>query len=56
MTRRCNHTFIAAVSWVEAVYPGVAYFNQVDKGGHFPAWEEPQLFAEEVRAAFRSLR
>jgi pimeloyl-ACP methyl ester carboxylesterase len=43
-------------SWVEKVYPGVAYFNEVDKGGHFPAWEEPQLFCEEVRAAFRSLR
>jgi pimeloyl-ACP methyl ester carboxylesterase len=43
-------------SWVEAVYPGLAYFNEVDKGGHFAAWEEPQLFSEEVRAAFRSLR
>ena len=43
-------------SWVEAVYPGLAYFNEVDKGGHFAAWEEPDLFTEEVRAAFRSLR
>lgn len=43
-------------SWVEAVYPGLAYFNEADKGGHFAAWEEPQIFAEEVRAAFRSLR
>jgi len=43
-------------SWVETVYPGVAYFNQVDKGGHFAAWEEPALFASEVRAAFRPLR
>jgi pimeloyl-ACP methyl ester carboxylesterase len=43
-------------SWVEAVYPGVAYFNEVDKGGHFAAWEEPKLFTEEVRAAFKSLR
>ena len=43
-------------SWVEAVYPGLAYFNEVDKGGHFAAWEEPELFSEEVRAAFRSLR
>ena len=43
-------------SWVEAVYPGLAYFNEVDKGGHFAAWEEPQLFATEIRAAFRSLR
>ena len=43
-------------SWVEAVYPGLAYFNEADRGGHFAAWEEPQLFSEEVRAAFRSLR
>ena len=43
-------------SWVEAVYPGLAYFNEADKGGHFAAWEEPQVFSAEVRAAFRSLR
>ena len=43
-------------SWVETVYPGVAYFNQVDRGGHFAAWEEPALFASEVRAAFKPLR
>jgi pimeloyl-ACP methyl ester carboxylesterase len=43
-------------SWVEAVYPGLAYFNEADKGGHFAAWEEPELFSTEVRAAFRSLR
>jgi pimeloyl-ACP methyl ester carboxylesterase len=43
-------------SWVETVYPGVAYFNEVDKGGHFAAWEEPELFTTEVRAAFSSLR
>jgi len=43
-------------SWVEAVYPGLAYYNEVDRGGHFPAWEEPELFSSEVRAAFRSLR
>ncbi len=43
-------------SWVEAVYPNLTYFNEVEKGGHFAAWEEPQLFSEEVRAAFRSLR
>jgi pimeloyl-ACP methyl ester carboxylesterase len=43
-------------SWVEAVYPGLAYFNEVDKGGHFAAWEEPELFATEMRAAFKSLR
>jgi len=43
-------------SWAEKAYPNVTYFNEVDKGGHFAAWEEPQLFSEELRAAFRSLR
>jgi pimeloyl-ACP methyl ester carboxylesterase len=43
-------------SWVETAYPGLAYFNEVDRGGHFPAWEEPELFSTEVRAAFSSLR
>ena len=43
-------------SWVEQAYPSLAYFNEVDKGGHFAAWEEPELFAGEVRAAFRQLR
>ncbi|HKP67700.1 MAG TPA: epoxide hydrolase N-terminal domain-containing protein, partial [Pyrinomonadaceae bacterium] len=43
-------------SWAEAVYPGLAYFNEVDRGGHFAAWEEPELFTQELRAAFKSLR
>jgi pimeloyl-ACP methyl ester carboxylesterase len=43
-------------SWVEAVYPDLAYFNEADKGGHFAAWEEPEVFTTEVRAAFRSVR
>jgi pimeloyl-ACP methyl ester carboxylesterase len=43
-------------SWIETVYPGLAYFNAVDRGGHFAAWEEPALFAAELRAAFRSVR
>jgi pimeloyl-ACP methyl ester carboxylesterase len=43
-------------SWVEKAYANVIYFNKVDKGGHFAAWEEPELFASEVRAAFRPLR
>ena len=43
-------------SWAEASYPTLAYFNKVDKGGHFAAWEEPDLYTTEVRAAFRSLR
>jgi pimeloyl-ACP methyl ester carboxylesterase len=48
--------FAAPRSWVETVYPGLTYFNEVDRGGHFAAWEEPQLFSEELRAAFASLR
>ncbi len=43
-------------SWVETVYPEVAYYNEADRGGHFAAWEEPEIFAIEVRAAFRPLR
>jgi pimeloyl-ACP methyl ester carboxylesterase len=43
-------------SWVETVYPGLAYFNEVDRGGHFAAWEEPDLFAAQLRAAFKPLR
>jgi len=43
-------------SWVEASYPNVVYFNDVDRGGHFAAWEEPELFSAELRSAFRSLR
>jgi pimeloyl-ACP methyl ester carboxylesterase len=43
-------------SWVEKAYPNVIYFNEVDKGGHFAAWEEPELFSVEIRAAFRTLR
>jgi pimeloyl-ACP methyl ester carboxylesterase len=43
-------------SWVEASYPNVVYFNEVDKGGHFAAWEEPELFSTELQSAFRSLR
>ena len=43
-------------SWVEQAYPTLVYFNKVDKGGHFAAWEEPEIFTEEVRAAFKTLR
>jgi len=48
--------FRAPRSWVEASYPNLTYYNEVDRGGHFAAWEEPQLFSEEIRAAFRTLR
>jgi pimeloyl-ACP methyl ester carboxylesterase len=43
-------------SWAERAYPNLIYFNEVGKGGHFAAWEQPQLFSAEVRAGFRSLR
>ena len=43
-------------SWAEKAYPKLIYYNVVDKGGHFAAWEEPQIFATELRAAFKSLR
>jgi pimeloyl-ACP methyl ester carboxylesterase len=48
--------FRAPRSWVEKSYPNLTYFNEADKGGHFAAWEEPELFATEIRAAFRPLR
>jgi pimeloyl-ACP methyl ester carboxylesterase len=48
--------FRAPRSWVEQSYPNLTYFNEADRGGHFAAWEEPEHFSEEVRAAFRSLR
>ena len=51
-----GEVFPAPRSWVEVVFPGVAYYNEPDRGGHFAAWEEPELFSTEVRAAFRSLR
>jgi hypothetical protein len=43
-------------SWTEEAYPNLIYFNEVDEEGHFAAWEEPDLFSHEMRAAFRSLR
>lgn len=43
-------------SWAERAYPNLVYYNRLDKGGHFAAWEQPQLFAQELRAAFKSLR
>jgi pimeloyl-ACP methyl ester carboxylesterase len=43
-------------SWTERAYPKLIYYNQLDKGGHFAAWEQPQLFSGEIRAGFRPLR
>ena len=51
-----DEIFRAPRSWVERAYPTLTYFNEAAKGGHFAAWEQPGLFATEIRAAFRSLR
>jgi pimeloyl-ACP methyl ester carboxylesterase len=51
-----DELFEAPRSWAEKVYPNLIYFNKAEKGGHFAAWEEPEIFASELRAAFRSLR
>jgi pimeloyl-ACP methyl ester carboxylesterase len=48
--------FQAPRGWAEKVYPNLVYFHEADKGGHFAAWEQPELFSEELRAGFRSLR
>jgi pimeloyl-ACP methyl ester carboxylesterase len=42
--------------WAEKVYPNLSYFHEADRGGHFAAWEEPEVFATELREAFRPLR
>jgi pimeloyl-ACP methyl ester carboxylesterase len=51
-----SEQYQAPRSWAERAYPNLIYFHEVDRGGHFAAWEQPQLFTEELRAAFRSLR
>jgi len=51
-----NEIFQAPRSWAEKVYPNLCYFNEADKGGHFAAWEVPEVFTNELRAAFRSFR
>jgi len=51
-----DEIWAAPRSWVETVYPGLAYFNDAERGGHFAAWEEPEILARELRAAFKPLR
>ena len=51
-----DEIWAAPRSWVETVYPGLAYFNEAERGGHFAAWEEPEILARELRAAFKPLR
>ena len=51
-----NEQYAAPRSWTERAYPKLIYYNRVDRGGHYAAWEQPQLFANELRAAFKTLR
>jgi pimeloyl-ACP methyl ester carboxylesterase len=51
-----DELYPAPQSWAEKAYPKLIHYNQVEKGGHFAAWEQPELFSDEIRAAFRSLR
>ena len=51
-----DEIYAAPRSWAERAYPKLIHYNKLDKGGHFAAWEQPQLFSEEVRAGFRPLR
>ncbi|MER7589628.1 epoxide hydrolase family protein [Micromonospora sp. NPDC127501] len=51
-----DELYQAPKSWAEQAYPNLIHYNRLDRGGHFAAWEQPQLFSEEMRAAFRSLR
>jgi pimeloyl-ACP methyl ester carboxylesterase len=51
-----DELYQAPRSWTERAYPNLIYYNKLDQGGHFAAWEQPQLFSAEMRAAFRSLR
>jgi pimeloyl-ACP methyl ester carboxylesterase len=51
-----DEIYAAPRSWTERAYPKLIYFNKLDKGGHFAAWEQPEIFATELRAAFKSLR
>jgi hypothetical protein len=51
-----GENYQAPRSWTERAYHKLIYYNQVDRRGHYEAWEQPRLFSEEVRAGFRSLR
>ena len=51
-----DELYEAPQSWAEQAYPNLIYYNKLDTGGHFAAWEQPKIFSEELRTAFRSLR
>ena len=51
-----DEIYAAPRSWAERAFPKLIHFNKLDRGGHFAAWEQPELFSAELRAAFGSLR
>jgi pimeloyl-ACP methyl ester carboxylesterase len=51
-----DEIYAAPRSWAKRAYPKLIHYNKLDKGGHFAAWEQPKLFSEEIRAAFRQIR
>jgi pimeloyl-ACP methyl ester carboxylesterase len=51
-----DEIFHAPRSWAEKAYSNLIHYNELDRGGHFAAWEQPELYAAELRAGFRSLR
>jgi pimeloyl-ACP methyl ester carboxylesterase len=51
-----DEIYAAPRTWAERAYPNLVYYNKLEKGGHFAAWEQPELFTSELRAAFKSLR
>ena len=51
-----DELYQAPKSWAEKAYPKLIYYNKLDKGGHFAAWEQPEIFTKEMRAAFKSVR
>ena len=51
-----DEIYAAPRSWAEQAYPKLIHYNKLDKGGHFAAWEQPELFVAEMRASFKSLR
>jgi pimeloyl-ACP methyl ester carboxylesterase len=51
-----DEIYQAPRSWAERAFPKLIHYNKLDKGGHFAAWEQPQVFCNEMRVAFRSLR
>jgi pimeloyl-ACP methyl ester carboxylesterase len=60
LTRTSGQSSLAGAvfprSWAERAYPKLIHYNKLDKGGHFAAWEQPELFTQELRAGFKSLR